>query len=224
MTREEQIRKIQGCLAMTRSTFPAEAEDALLMAQKLMAKWHIEESEVNEEMKAENVVTKTNWKISVLRPWVRQLGTVIASNFKCKFAIVTGGRVHRGQFIGYEMDAEVALQVFEMAFNYAERIAENKAQTYNDKGLSAKGVKLGVQLGFVSGLEAAYREQVVKDQSLELMIIVPHAVEEYTKDWKAYNGGFKSGKEVDYDAYQYGQQEGREYAGRTGIEEKGTQE
>lgn len=222
MTREDALRKVEACMKLSKSNEVNEAKDALLMAQKLMAKYHIEETEVADvtegsEHSKDPVIQVTNFNVLVGRDWVRHLGQVIAKNFKCCCYISSYGGKHYEAFVGYETDAKLASDIFEAAFKWIERSSSNKAQTYNDKGLSSKGVKASFCKGFVSGLDLAFREQVEQNQSFAIMIVPPEEAVKALEGMKMFKGGITQ-EVINGAAYNAGKKEGYEYGNRKQIE------
>lgn len=219
MTREEAIKKIQGVLALAGSPNENEAKSAMLMAQKLLAKYHVSMAEVtdqNGEEKEEPIEQAIAFAVSGMRAWVRDLTTIVAHNFKCCCGY--SGSKRWPTFVGYETDAETAKTVIELAVKVADRLGANLAQTYNDKGMSAKGVKESFCRGFVKGLKQAYEEQIAEDENCALMVIVPEKAQEEVRSWRSATIGCRPQAFHRDDNYEKGIQSGYDFANRRAIE------
>ena len=220
MTRDDMIKRVQGCLALSSSTNENEARTAMLMAQKLLAKYHLSMADVVDGVgvaKEEPIVRIWAPQVSGLRPWVRDLADVIGKNFRCMTGFTAKGNKHP-VFVGYRTDAEVAREVFLSAFNFCERKGGNLAQTYNDRGLSARGVKVSFCSGFVAGLRKAYEEQVARDNSMALMTMPPEGARKQAESWKTLTGGFRRQAVCQDENYREGYEHGYNFANRTAIE------
>lgn len=220
MTREEMIKRVQGCLALTSSTNENEAQAALLMAQKLLAKYHLSMADVVDGVgvaKEEPIVKVRVISISGLRPWVRDLAMVVGKNFRCVVGFAAKDTKYP-VFVGYRTDAAVAHDVFVTAFNFCERKGDNLAQTYNDRGLSARGVKVNFCSGFVDGLQKAYEDQIARDNSMALMVVPPEGARKEQESWKTLRGGFAAPIVHRDENYLEGFENGYQFANRKAIE------
>lgn len=203
MTKEQAIEKIKKCLELANDKANEnEAKSALLMAQKLMAKYNVnvEVSECGEKITYANEVCKHRYDAAYRKP----LAHVIADNFRCKFYLQDS----EVTFFGRDFDARIAKEAFEYAYEFAMKEGnklENKA--YAEYG-TARGVHSSYTAGFIAGLKEA-----LEAQCTALMIITPQDVKDeftaMTAGWKQARGGFKVGSYFNGDAYRQGQQDGR---------------
>lgn len=203
MTTEQAIEKIKKALALSQNNpSDKEAKAALLMAQKLMAKYN-----VNVEMTETEEVIAYSKEACVHRydaAYRKPLAHVIADNFRCKFYL------HGNQvvFFGRDFDARVAKEAFEYAYEFAMKEGnrlENKA--YAEHG-TARGVHSSYTAGFIAGLKEA-----LEAQCTALMIITPQDVKdefaEMSKNWGQARGGFRLNGSFDGDAYRRGKHDGK---------------
>lgn len=203
MTKEQAIDKIKKCLELANDQANEhEAKSALLMAQKLMAKYNVNIDVTDLEEKI--VYTKEECVHRYDAAYRKPLAQIIADNFRCKFYL-TGKTI---TFFGRDFDARVAKEAFEYAYEFAMKEGnklENKA--YKERG-TAKGVHSSYTAGFLAGLKEALGKQCTA-----LMIITPKDVieqfDEMSSGWDTARGGFRLGRNVDVNAYRQGEQDGR---------------
>jgi len=218
-SKEEVIEKVRKCLTLAAGTTPEEAEVAMLHAQKLMAKYHIELAEVSlEEKPSENVKGEEVPKINLARPWVRRLAEVVAKNFRCTNYLSGYGNTWRAVFCGFETDAKVAREVFSASYKYIERAGENRAQRCNDRGQSSQGVKVSFCSGFVRGLADAYEAQIRTSSEMGLMVVAPQEALDIVANLQRKKIGFNQYARQD-ENYHAGYQEGYAYGSKRSIED-----
>ena len=86
---EKIIEKIKKCLELANNNPSAEeAKSAALMAQKLLAKYNISMSDI-EDVAQEQIEESPVWfkdlvTWGVVRGWKYELAEIVASNFRCK--------------------------------------------------------------------------------------------------------------------------------------------
>lgn len=161
--------KIQKLLALSgNNPSEAEAQSALLMAQRLMAKYNIEENDLNPqgekiEYSLELVKVKCN-------PRSKRMCMILADSFAVK-AILVDSRIH---YFDRKMNVAAAKSALEFAHKVMER-GMNKA--CRDRGLSGTA-EAGASLiynayadGFLKGLGEA-----MAAQTKALAVIVPEDV------------------------------------------------
>lgn len=195
MERENIISKIQKLLnlANNKGATEAEAVQAALQAQRLIAKHNVSDNELNAAAEAAkesviNLETERRYK----RPWHRELAAVVAENFRCKHYM--RGNSQRGYsmvFLGYESDAKAAELTFDMLQKvctrkgnaYArERIAELEHELASELrcyGYSTVYVptKTAITNTYSSGFIAGVKDELEK-QSVALMLVCPAEVRE----------------------------------------------
>lgn len=202
MVNEQVIEKIKKCLALANNNpSEAEAQAALLQAQKLMAKYNVQVEMTEEE------VLSYSQEMCVHRydaAYRKPLAHVIADNFRCKY-FLQGSRI---VFFGRDTDARIAKEAFEYAYEFAMKEGnklENKA--YAEYG-SARGVHSSYTAGFIAGLK-----QALEAQCTALMIVTPQDVKDefadMSKNWGTARGGFRLNNGLDRNAYNRGVQDGK---------------
>lgn len=215
--REEVIDKVRKCLALTRSPNEAEAKAALLMAQRILAKYHIDLREIDAvaAKEADEHCVKEWCTVKCMRPWVRELARVVARNFRCEVGFSSKG-AHQPCFVGWPLDVQVAIQTFEVAVKVADLLGERLSQKISDSGECSVGVKATFCDAFVRGLDAAYLEQI-KTDSLGLMVVAPKEAQAWKASLGKACGGFEEIHLANSAITRQGFQAGYEFANRDGL-------
>lgn len=182
--RIEMMRKIEQLLNKTteKGATEAEAESAILMAQKLMAKYHIQEKELNLGQEPVNEVFRKSTGYKAMAQWSIQILQLIAKNFRCKSYLSN----KEAAFIGEEADLEIAIKLYKMVSDIAERGTKKIRRQYRKEGNSTGGVADSYLRGFISGLEAAlkaqFQQETEDNAGFALVLVTPQAVvENYQK-------------------------------------------
>lgn len=147
-----------------------EGQTALLMAQKLMLKHDISLTEVQslEEKPAEAIGENVAYTASKLFWWERELGIILANNFRCK-SLISRSRYTNSTliFFGKEADAELASKVYQAAnmfIRYRLKRLPEKGKDYKNSYLS----------GFLNALAERFKQQV---EEFGLMVLPSEEVE-----------------------------------------------
>lgn len=202
--RETIIEKIRKMMALA-SNNPSEAEatSAALMAQKLMAKYHVEEKELGEDISESNIESLTIILSGKVQKWRISLAQALARNFRCRVYLVNGDVT----FYGFTEDIQICSEVFKSLYSIGNKLSEKAKREVRKEDGTAKGVKNSFCLGFVSGI----RKELEK-QCTALMVVVPQEVndqfEEMTANFKVKSSTIKTN--VNSSAYIQGFQAGRD--------------
>ena len=207
MKTEKIIQTIKKVLELSRNNpSEEEAKAAALKAQELLAKYHIDMSQVEDiDMNVEDIV-----EISVDVPskkWKYVLSQIVADNFRCKHFYYGKSTA---VFYGHKTDAEVAAETFKYLFDMGNRCAGRVV----DKVFAQTGTSAGVYNSFVSGFCEGVRDALGK-QCTALMLVVPKDVDEsftnLTKNWGTIKSTLstKANKSCT-DAYVSGKEKGKE--------------
>lgn len=213
MSKEDILRKIKDLLALSdksRNNSDEEAQAALLMAQKLMAKYDISAEEVDgeEQEQYSHEICEHKWDYAYRIP----LAHILSENFRCM--VYSHGK--KVVFMGHPSDAKICKATFEFAYQY---IMRQGSALYNKKysmGYPTKGVFNSYAHGFLTGLKAAFDVQCKA-----LAIVTPPDVidkfNDISKDW-----GTKKTKNIgddvtDMGAWKEGQRDGKSFMERKQI-------
>lgn len=206
--------KIQNLLNKTveNGASEAEAKNALLMAQKLMAKYNIELSQLSGDKELKYSLEQTKVRPN---PRNNQLGNIIANSFAVKGILCSS----RWCFFGREADAKAAAAALSYIIRVLEagirRICREHGIESSQRG--AADVYNPYALGFIAGLR-----QAMAEQTKALCIVVPEDVKEkfgqrFTKTINYRGHGMKL-SDFDYDAYNQGHNDGRSAMDKRSLE------
>ena len=204
--RQQIIDKIKKLLALS-SNNPSkeEAISATLMAQKLMAKYRIQEDETLDEIQEEDLIESiftTQKHDSSFHAWRKQLAVIVARNFCCKCYMKGADVVFRG----YKQDAEIALNAYMYLYTVGDKLGSKAYKDQLATTGSGKGAYNSFVLGFLKGVDEG-----LSVQCTALMLIVPQAVED---EWQKFSANFSKGKTqrisvTDSELYMKGREEGK---------------
>lgn len=217
---EKIIEKIKKCLELANNNpSEEEAKSAALMAQKLLAKYNISISDVEDvTSECEEIVENAVWFKNLVnwgtaRAWKYELASIVARNFKCKHFFY--GKA-AAVFYGHKTDADVAAEVYTFLFKNGDKLANrlahkaNRETRKNGYGNNTAGVYNSFVRGYMVGLREALDKQCTA-----LMIVVPEDVKEAydvkSEGFGQMNAGMRS---TCYNASAYN--DGRE-AGRSAM-------
>ncbi len=206
------IEKVKKLLALSESDNDAEAKNAMLKAQKLMAKNNLTLEEVSSANFSETEIVVMEgihkWNAKFRIP----LAKILAENFRCE-TFLSDSQIC---FFGHADDCRICREVFNSAYSF---IYSRGNKVYNEvrkRGGETKGVFNSYAMGFLYGLDNA-----LKIQAKALMIITP---EDVTSKFKEASAGFEQKKVrglsgTDYGAYAKGRADGEHFTGKKQIEE-----
>lgn len=188
-----------------------EARLAALKAQKLMAKYNIELTDVGEETKED--ISYEAFETGTGHAWKYTLAQIIANNFCCKFFTIDRTKI---AFYGYDKNTKVAQEVFRFLFNVGNKLADRHYMQCRNHKIETKGVRNSFLLGYVTGIQ-----RVLDTQCRALLLITPKEVEKSYEDFKT-NANFKQSKtklkSQEEKSYEEGLKKGTETANSRYIE------
>lgn len=206
--------KIQHLLDKTvaNGASEAEAQQALLMAQKLMAKYNINQESLNGEEKISYSLEACKVRVNPRSKWMCM---VIADSFAVK-AILSGGKIC---YFGRSMNVTAAKSALEFAHKVMEHGMTKACRNHGLSGTEDKGASLiynAYAQGFIHGLKEALDAQTVA-----LTIVVPEDVKtEFAKRFpnlgKARSSGWKRGNYQD--EYMAGKRDGSQVMNKRSLE------
>ena len=164
------INKVKGLLDIAKdSNQDEETQTAFLLAQKLMVKYGIKKSSIQDQQRpVEYGVLERCQKLSLLK---QRLANVIADNFKVLF-VRTGSfypnKHFQYNFYGYSNDVELAKNIYFLAVKIIQYRTKKYLNNYYLKTGAARNRKLTSFLkrnyihGFILGLEKRLNDQTKK--------------------------------------------------------------
>lgn len=221
------IRKIKGLMALAEdNTNEDEAQSAFVMAQKLMMKYNIEQSEIEETLDTASIIQGQATAYKTIFWHEKLLASIIADNFRVKFYYnnkrFDGDRKKKRtiMFYGLEQDVKIAKEMFVLANDavdfYTKRFIEGVYSTgeyIRDKSFT-KDLKNSYTTGFIDGLREKMKSQrFALQEEFGLILLTPKIVEEgyedFSKDFgKGTNWSIPKVEEMA--AYHQGYTEGEE--------------
>ena len=164
------INKVKGLLDIAKdSNQDEETQTAFLLAQKLMVKYGIKKSSIQDQQRpVEYGVLERCQKLSLLK---QRLANVIADNFKVLF-VRTGSfypnKHFQYNFYGYSNDVELAKNIYFLAVKIIQYRTKKYLNNYYLKTGASRNRKLTAFLkrnyihGFIIGLETRLNDQTKK--------------------------------------------------------------
>lgn len=206
--------KIQHLLNKTveNGATEAEAQAALLMAQKLMAKYNIELEQQTSSKDFKCSLEETKVKPN---PRNNSLGNIIANSFAVK-GIIYGGK---WAFFGREANAKAAAEALKFIHRTMEagirRVCAEHGLKSSERG--AAFYYNAYALGFINGLKEA-----MAAQTKALCVVVPEDVNnKFNEKFPKLNQYRGKGMQYhhDQDAYAQGQRDGRSAMDRRSLQQ-----
>jgi len=206
----EITEKIKKLIAQSEGTsFEAEAQTAMLMAQKLMIKHNLSMIDV-EDVSIKEVVELAFTDYERQAWWKKSLARIIADNFRCEyFNRMSGQHSSKIVFIGLKDDIETAKIVFKYATKSIISNSDKFVKKAKSNNVYKKGIKNAYISGYLTGLRDKYREQVENNNWGLVLVKDPLVKEELNKfnlrkgapirakmtnDNNAKNSGYRDGK------------------------------
>lgn len=159
-----------------------EAQSAILAAQRLMAKYHISQEDINDfinenentdteviEERAENEMNNDKWK--------RRLMVTIAKNFRCDVYYYGGKLVIVGAKEDILISKRIYLYAKQSILNSFKKFYKENYDPYAVNSSMRNKYKREFAFGFINGLREKFEEQKANSE-LSLVVVNPN-VKEY---------------------------------------------
>lgn len=224
--RDSIVDKVRKILALAKGAgTQEEAQAALLHAQRLMAGFHIDETELAEPGQEPDPIIHESRVKSAMKPWVRVIFVAVGKAFRCKTVwLGTFDKWERkdATFYGEASDVALANMVFEQAIGAAKGLADEYAKKSAKPGVKQGYLYFSCLDGFAAGLRDGYDQQTQNDEALMVVSRVPERVlADYPRFARQFNlnGGTPLGITRPLSgAYGSGQADGRQFAsGQKGV-------
>lgn len=204
--REDIIKKIQKLFSLANdNTSKNEAVAASLMAQRLIAQYDVQDSELYETATFE--VVEVSSELSY-RKFKYTLGQVIADNYRCRIYWSKYGRKHAAVFVGRNLDANAAAIVYNKMYACVNDYANSESRKYRGQGGGLYGAYYNsAAIAFIDGIRAE-----LEKQCKELMLVRSQEVDEEFENITAGWGKIKdtSLTNAGFCNYEQGVQAGRD--------------
>ena len=193
------VVKIKKLLNMAKRGTKHEREVAYLKAQEMTAKYHIEQDLLQDN--ESKLVVEIEVELNVKAEIFATLAQVIAKNFRSKFYVTYHHKNFiRPVFLGLELDAQVASEIFKDAYKYIRSESTRIAHYYHKMRGYSNGIKDDWQLGFVQGLNDGFDAQIQSSDETSLMIIIPEEVKKSFQEM-TFNGKDLTLKPISYNGH-----------------------
>lgn len=215
MDTEKIIDKIKKCLALSKSSNPHEAANALRQAQKLMEMHNIDALDISMADVHENKVKASN--VSIV-DWESELSAIVANAFGCirysQHSHIFNGnckvvKVHHYVFVGVGAAADVAQYAFEVLLRQCvkARKAHIEAQPKNCKPATKTARGDTFASGWVHGVRRLVDRFAGNERNDELINQYLESKHPSLKQVEAKDRS--TGRNIRYDSFAAGKREGQ---------------
>jgi Protein of unknown function (DUF2786) len=213
---ESVIKKIQKALALANDNKknPEESETAMLMAQKLMAKYQLSMNDVEVADDSKQAIEGDGTDYTRLQWWMKIVANIIADNFKCYCYLRTSNKKSKIIFLGLEHDVEICKMVYKFALSSIKYQADNYIRRSGVNGDRAYtvAVKNDYIAGYIQGLKDKFKEQVNKEE-WGLVLVKDALVEQKFNELKLRSGrASQRSSKGDAEAQMQGYNDGKNFS------------
>jgi hypothetical protein len=202
---ESIIKKIQGLLALSndKGAVPAEAAQAAIFAQRLIAKYDISDNDLYPQADCEIIESSSE---PFFRKFQYTLGAIVADNYRCRVYYLKKGRKHCAVFMGRTLDSKAAVLVYEKLYYAVQDYANSQSLQYRGMGRGLYGDHFDAAASaFMDGIRME-----LEKQCHELMIVRPVEVDEKFQEKTAGWGHINAQMRQGYTDYSKGVSAGRD--------------
>ncbi|NRT32419.1 hypothetical protein BJV38_004996 [Clostridium beijerinckii] len=212
---EDIIFKIQRLLALSKSSNENEAQNAMMMAQRLLVKYKLSIKDVEQYKKDFIKIDENRTGIKFRGSnWKANLSKIIADNFGC-YLFYRTGRTHEICFYGKEEDVIICNIVLEYAIksinSNGDKLIKKLKQDRRRKHFN--GIKNDYALGFVKGLDERFKEQLKSNEEWALVLVKDQVVIDGYKDFSSNFGTIQT--QVNFNkhlfAFKLGKEDGKNF-------------
>ena len=224
--RESIVRKVEGLLAIARDNAnDLECQSAFLQAQKLMMKYKIIDSELQDNHSQHDPYDYSDVKKIFVTPlksriylWEITLLNVFSDNFPVKSFTDKVGNKRGLRIVGLKEDVDLVHDLYILAVDtvlyFSKQYVENSYQKTNYSRTHSRTQKWrdSYTYGFIVGLNEQFKEQKKENPTAyELAISTPTVVNNYVEETLNLKTSTRKYTEIemDNDAYSEGKNRGR---------------
>lgn len=164
------IEKVRKLLAHKDNPNQNEAENAMLLAQRMMAEHNLVTSDVELKNMVKEVIHGQVLRTQKLPWWQFNLSGVIANNFRC-YSIRYRGGVTELKFIGIKEDVQVAIDVFNYAVESIEYNCKIYVKAHKNGAESSVAIRNAYIRGFITGIHTKFEDQKKAHQEWGLVLV-----------------------------------------------------
>jgi hypothetical protein len=213
--REKNIDKIQKLLAMAESPYEKEAETAMRLAGKLLAKNGLTMEEVRAQKMDESRVTMVKYVTKADRTgWLGNLSYSVSKTFDCNSLRGRGSntRSHVLIFIGVKKDVEMAVHFFSYFKDRVDSLASQFERNYGKgfKGQEVDAYRVGVVKTLSRRLREAFEAKVAATNNCtDLVLLKDQMIRKFQNDqFPKVNKSRSLKTHGSHDAYNRGRRDG----------------
>lgn len=177
--------RITKLLEMANKGTKHEQTIAMIKAQELMLKYHIEMRDIKQSTKEKIVTLDIDSKVNCYSDWTMNLVTIMAKNFRCHPAYVnklkTKGKRRSAVVLGFETDAFICKTMIEDGFIMINRLSKAEVNYKYRNREPVNGVKEAYIKGFLLGVEDGFEELIASNNQYALVIQEPEEVKAEAK-------------------------------------------
>ncbi|MCI1478100.1 MAG: DUF2786 domain-containing protein [Clostridium beijerinckii] len=212
---EDIIFKIQRLLALSKSSNENEAQNAMMMAQRLLVKYKLSIKDVEQYKKDFIKVDENRTGIKFRGSnWKANLSKIIADNFGC-YLFYRTGKTHEICFYGKEEDVIICNIVLEYAIKSINSNGDKliKKLKHDRRRKHFNGIKNDYALGFVKGLDERFKEQLKSNEEWALVLVKDQVVIDSYKSFSSNFGTIQT--QVNFNkhlfAFKLGKEDGKNF-------------
>lgn len=209
------ILKIQKLLALSKSSNDNEAQNAMMMAQRLLIKYKLSMKDIEQcnyqSIKVDENRTGIRFR---RRNWKSNLSYVIANNFGC-YLFYRTGRTHEICFYGKEEDVIICNVMLKYAIkcinSNGDKLIKKLKQDRRRKHFD--GIKSDYALGFVNGLDERFKEQIKSNKEWGLVLLKDQVVIDKYNGFSSDFGKIQTGASFNKSllAFKIGKEDGKRF-------------
>ncbi len=209
------LDKITKILKLTENNNENEAQNALLLAQRLMMENGITMQDLSGQKQEIEKIIEKGVEVLKRRVWYNvNLAGIIAPNFRCKAFTCSLSNGCHIMFFGKESDVEIARTVYLSALEALKHHAKQYAKTVRYNKTPLKNAYIN---GYIRGLDAKFKSQIEKSTWGLVAVIDPAVEEKYRKDYKMVKKGSRALMANNADAHSKGYSQGFQYQQSSGY-------
>lgn len=209
------ILKIQKLLTLSKSSNDNEAQNAMMMAQRLLIKYKLSMNDI-EQYESQTIKVNENRTGIKFRGknWKSNLSRVIADNFGC-YLFYRTGRTHEICFYGKEEDVMICNIMLEYAVKCINSNGDKliKKLKQDKRRRHFEGIKSDYALGFVRGLDERFKEQIKSNKDWGLVLLKEQIVidkyNEFSSNFETVQTGVSFNKSLL--AFNIGKDDGKKF-------------
>lgn len=223
-TKQDYLNKIKKLLALSQSPVKAEATAALLKARKLMAKYKIEQSELDENtQEKEQLISFTMYDIRFYSGkdlWLNNILCIVDRFYPVTISLssLPGKKSQYPVVSGFSSDVETIVQliryIYDSVYSYTKNYCK---QNKIGRGKKQSDIRDSYGWGFCEGWNNALKKQNEENPEWALVLIKPDvsSVVNISGIYKPNTPGYTARSSV---VYEQGQADGYSFGSQKRIE------